>query len=208
MIETLLPFIGVVFVLMIMPGTDMAIIVASGAAYGRRGAFFSTLGVVVGGGVWILATAALVAGVTAINPRLLEVVQGLGCAYLLYMAFAVIRHKASTTEAVVPPRRRELFFRGFVTNLSNPKCLVFFPTFLPQFIPETATNPGLYVLLLGLILEVIGFCMNFTFGLTGAMLHGLDRVAFAGRSWSQWIISVMFAAISIVFAYQLAWVQG
>ena len=80
---------------------------------------------------------------------------------------------------------------------------MFFTTFLPQFVPETAANPALFVLMLGAILEVVGFSINLLFGFSGSMLHALDRVAFAGRSWSQWIISSLFAGISLVFSYQL-----
>lgn len=203
MFETLIPFLGAVFVFMIVPGTDMALIVASGAAYGKRGAFFATLGVISGGAIWILATAALVAGATAIDPRMLEVLQFFGAMYLMYMAYATIRHRVTTTEPVVAPRRRNLFTRGFITNLSNPKCLVFFTSFLPQFVPDTASNPALYVLMLGAILEVIGFAMNLMFGFAGSMFTGLNRVAFWGRSWSQWIMSAMFAGISVIFSHQI-----
>ena len=203
MIETLLPFFAALFVFLVVPGPDMAYVAACGAAHGKRGAFFATVGVISGGTIWVLATVALVAGATAIDPRMLQVIQGFGCLYLMYMAFTTIRHRVTDTESVTAPRESSLVLRGFVTNLSNPKCLVFFTTFLPQFVPDTASSPALYVLMLGAILLLSAFFADMLCGLTGSMLNGLNRVAFWGRSWSQLIISALFAGISVIFAHQI-----
>ncbi|MCV6547590.1 MAG: hypothetical protein OIF58_04330 [Cohaesibacter sp.] len=96
-----------------------------------------------------------------------------------------------------------MFFRGVVTNIANPKALIFFTAFIPQFIPETTLNPPLFAFALGTALCAIGFVVNFAFGATGSMLNGLNHIGFAKRSWSQWAIFIVFLLISLMFSMQL-----
>ena len=86
MTETLTPFLLAGLALLIIPGPDMAFVMANGIAYGRRGAFFSALGISAGGLVLAAATALLVAATFAISPSVLLALQLVGCLYLLYVA--------------------------------------------------------------------------------------------------------------------------
>ena len=151
MIEILLPFTIAVLALLIIPGPDMALVVANGAAYGTRGAFFSSLGISSGGLVLAFITAIIVATALSINARLLMVIQIFGCLYLLYIALITILPRASGDLAHqnAAPSTGNLFFRGVITNISNPKALIFFTAFIPQFIPETAAHPPLFAFALG-----------------------------------------------------------
>ena len=90
MTETLIPFLLAVLTLLIIPGPDMAFVMANGIAYGRRGAFFSVLGISSGGLVLAVATALLVAATLAISPSALLALQLAGCLYLLYVATRTI----------------------------------------------------------------------------------------------------------------------
>ena len=205
MIEILLPFTIAVLALLIIPGPDMALVVANGAAYGARGAFFSSLGISSGGLILAFITAVIVATAVSINVRLLMVIQIFGCLYLLYIALITILPRASGDRAHhnAAPSTGNLFFRGVITNISNPKALIFFTAFIPQFIPDTAAHPPLFAFALGAFLCSIGFVGNFAFGVAGAMFLGLNRIAFLGRSWAQWVIFIVFLAIALMFGLQL-----
>ncbi len=206
MIDILLPFVTAVFALLIIPGPDMALVVANGAAYGKKGAFFSSLGISSGGMILALATAIILATAVSIDSSLLAIIQLIGALYLLYIAVVTIYPKSSGNAQIndTKPTKGNLFFRGVVTNISNPKALIFFTAFIPQFIPEATSNPPMFALALGTLLCVIGFGVNFAFGVTGSMFSGLNRIAFAGRTWSQWAIFIVFFTISLIFAVQLA----
>ena len=204
--EILLPFVTAVLALLIIPGPDMALVVANGAAYGKKAAFFSSLGISTGGMVLALVTAIILATAISINSKLLIFIQLIGCLYLLYIAINTIYPKSSGDIVQInsEPTKGNLFFRGVVTNISNPKAFIFFTAFIPQFIPETASNPPTFAFALGVLLCAIGFVVNFAFGVTGSMFSGLNRIAFANRTWSQWAIFIVFFTISLVFAIQLA----
>ncbi len=205
MIETLFPFIVAVFALLIIPGPDMALVIANGAAYGRQGAFFSSLGISVGGMILTFITSIIVATATSINSEILAIIQLIGCLYLLYIAITTIYPKALVNDTVreLSPTTGNLFLRGVITNISNPKALIFFLAFIPQFIPETMSNSHITTFMLGVVLCAIGFCVNFVFGAVGSMLTGFNRIAVAGKTWGQWVIFAVFFVISIVFGAQL-----
>ena len=205
MLEVLVPFTAAVLALLVIPGPDMALVVANGVAYGKRGAFFSSLGISCGGMVLALVVAVILATALSINEKLLTFVQLAGCLYLLCIAVATIYPEASNEadRTAAEPSKGNLFLRGVVTNISNPKALIFFSAFIPQFIPDASSNPPVFAFALGTLLCLIGFGVNFAIGATGSMLSGLNKVAFAGRTWTQWIICVVFVAISLVFVTQL-----
>ena len=205
MVEILVPFVAAVLALLVIPGPDMALVVASGIAYGKRGAFFSSLGISCGGMLLALAVAVILATALSISTKILTLVQLAGCLYLLYIAVTTIYSEAPNEvgQTVAEPSTGNLFLRGVVANISNPKALIFFSAFIPQFIPATSSNAAVFAFALGALLCLIGFGVNFTIGVTGSMLSGLNKVAFARRTWTQWIVCIVFVAISLVFVTQL-----
>ncbi len=203
MTETLIPFLLAVLALLILPGPDMAFVLANGIAYGRRGAFYSALGISAGGLVLAIAAALLVAATLAISPSALLALQLAGCLYLLYIAMRTILPRVGPADTCAPaPTSGNLFLRGAVTNISNPKALIFFSAFIPQFIPDDAAGPALHAFLLGALLCSVGGAVNFAIGASGTLFSGLNRHGLLGRSWSQWIVFAVFVSISIAFATQ------
>lgn len=199
--EMLMAFIAAVVALMVVPGPDMAYCVASGVSYGKRGAFFSALGVGLGGMVLAVVTAALIFAAHGIDPRLTLAIQTGGCLYLLYLGAKIIaaRHSTDGEVQIVKATEFQMIMRGIITNISNPKALVFFLSFIPQFIPAATDNPALYAIWLGMLLCAIGVTMNFGFGLIGTMASPLDRIVVFERSLGQIIISVVFFVVAIGF---------
>ncbi len=203
MIETLIPFLLAVLALLLIPGPDMAFVMANGIAYGRRGAFFSALGISAGGLVLAVATALLVAATFAISPSVLLALQLAGCLYLLYVAAITIIPRTEPADTfALAPTSGNMFLRGVVTNVSNPKALIFFSAFIPQFVPDDATGPALHAFLLGALLCFVGGAVNFAIGASGVLFSGLNRLGFLGRSWSQWIVFTVFVSISVAFTAQ------
>lgn len=195
-------FTMAVVALMIVPGPDMAYCIASGISYGKRGALFAALGVGLGGLVLTFLTAGVIYAAHGIDERLILAIQAAGCIYLLYLSAKIIsaRHSEDSggTQAI-RASGREMLARGVITNVSNPKALVFFLSFIPQFIPVTAENPTLYAIWLGALLCVIGVTMNFGFGLIGTAASPLNRIIIYERSLGQILLSVIFFVVAIVF---------
>lgn len=203
MTETLVPFLLAVLALLIIPGPDMALVMANGIAHGRRGAFYSAVGISTGGMVLAVATALLVAATLAISPSVLLALQLVGCLWLLYIAVRTILPRPGPEATCAPaPTSGNLFLRGAATNLSNPKALVFFSAFIPQFIPNDAARPALHAFWLGALLCLVGGVVNFAIGASGVLFPGLNRIGFLGRSWSQWIVFAVFVSIGATFTAQ------
>ncbi|SDM24858.1 LysE type translocator [Nonomuraea jiangxiensis] len=67
-----------------------------------------------------------------------------------------------------------MFRRGFVVNISNPKIMLFFTAFLPQFLGDALENPVLQLLMLGLILQILGLLTDLAIGYAAGAMR--DRV--------------------------------
>jgi len=199
--DTLIVFLMAVIALMIVPGPDMAYCIASGLSYGKRGAFYASLGVGIGGVILALATAALIYAAHVIDDRMTMAIQVVGCLYLLYLSAKIIipRHTEGGGLQAIQATSGEMMMRGIVTNLSNPKALVFFLSFIPQFIPLGTDRPELYALWLGLLLCIVGVTMNFGFGLLGTAASPLNRVVFLQRSLGQYLLSLVFMIVALGF---------
>jgi threonine/homoserine/homoserine lactone efflux protein len=148
-------FLGVITLLTITPGADMAMVSRSVFIGGRRDAFATTLGIAAGCMVWAVASAAGVAAVLAASETAYDALRLVGAAYLVWLGgqslWAAVRGYGGApldSGARAPGGRGSLrrpFRQGLLTNLFNPKIALFYTTFLPQFI-----EPGDSVLLLSI----------------------------------------------------------
>ena len=148
-------FLGVITLLTITPGADMAMVSRSVFMGGRRDAFATTLGIAAGCMLWAVASAAGVAAVLAASETAYDALRLVGAAYLVWLGgqslWAAARGYGGApldAGARAPRARGSLrrpFRQGLLTNLFNPKIALFYTTFLPQFI-----EPGDSVLLLSL----------------------------------------------------------
>jgi RhtB (resistance to homoserine/threonine) family protein len=134
-----LVFVGVVALLTITPGADMAMVARSVFTGGRRDAFATTLGISAGCLVWAFASAVGVAALLAASRTAYDALRLVGAAYLVWLgvqSLLAARRGAAPPEPVANAgeRRPSPVRQGLLTNLFNPKIAVFYSTFLPQFI--------------------------------------------------------------------------
>jgi RhtB (resistance to homoserine/threonine) family protein len=130
-------FLGIVALLTITPGADMAMVARSAFTGGRRDAFATTLGISAGCLVWAFASAIGVAAVLAASRTAYDALRLVGAAYLVWLgvqSLLAARHAAVAPAEATGLRRSSPFRQGLLTNLFNPKIAVFYSTFLPQFI--------------------------------------------------------------------------
>jgi len=194
-----------VIALMLVPGPDMAYCIASGLSYGKRGAVFAALGVGLGGLVLTGLSATLIYAVADIDDRLIKILQISGCLYLIYIGFKIIQshHVDRDERIIVKANGIQMLLRGIVTNISNPKALIFFLSFIPQFIPTGTHNPAMHTLWLGCLLCMIGTIINCVFGIVGASITPLNRVVLAGRSLGQIVLAAVFLTIALFFLFHI-----
>lgn len=132
-----------VLLLIATPGPVVALIVNTAAASGSRKALFTAVGtnwaslVLIGAAAWIIMTSA------AIDKAWLNGMSLLGCLFIGYIAVGTLRDAlqappaASDTPAPVAKPGRGGLWQGFMVGISNPKDIIFFISFFPQFIQIT-----------------------------------------------------------------------
>jgi threonine/homoserine/homoserine lactone efflux protein len=157
-------FLGVIALLTITPGADMAMVARSVFMGGRPAAFATTLGIGAGCLIWALASAAGVAAVLAASETAYNALRLVGAAYLVWLGvqslWAAAHAYGDAPRSRVGSQRasgslRKAFRQGLLTNLFNPKIALFYTTFLPQFI-----GPGDPVLVLSIAMAGIHIALG------------------------------------------------
>jgi threonine/homoserine/homoserine lactone efflux protein len=177
------PFLLAALLLVVIPGPDMVMIVALGSRYGRAAGVAAAAGVSAG-----LAVHTLIAGLglSALLHKFPAFYLGLkwaGVLYLIYLAVTTLRAKPSTTDHSEPiPVQRSspwaAFRSAMITNVLNPKVILFNVAFLPQFISPHLGHVPLQLAVLGAVLVVVDFGIDGPIGyFAGSLGH---RITSAG----------------------------
>jgi threonine/homoserine/homoserine lactone efflux protein len=171
-------FVAACIALALLPGPVVTLIIANGLRHGTRAALINIAGAQVG--------LAIVIGVVAIGLTSLMATMGYwfdwvrlaGAAYLVWLGIKLIRVPVSgvETDAPPPPPRGGFFLQGVVVLLSNPKVLVFFGAFIPQFMDMSKDHIS-QVTLLGITFMVIAGMTDAVY----ALLAGRARLFFSAR---------------------------
>jgi threonine/homoserine/homoserine lactone efflux protein len=159
-----LVFLGIVTLLTITPGADMAMVARSVFTGGRRDAFATTLGISAGCLAWASASALGVAAVLAASQTAYDALRMVGAVYLVWLgAQSLLAARRGMVPAAQPGGPKGKPFRqGLLTNLFNPKIAVFYSTFLPQFI-----GPGDSALAVSMLLA----CVHIALGIVWLSLY-------------------------------------
>jgi threonine/homoserine/homoserine lactone efflux protein len=144
----------------IMPGPDSLLIMARSATQGWRAGCAAAFGIGTGTLVHILFAALGLSAILATSAAAFTVVKYAGAAYILYMAWGLLRSRGGASAAIdrrLPalPHTR-IFAQGFLTNVLNPKVALFFLAFVPQFIDAGAATKPLAFVILGAIFDFNG----------------------------------------------------
>ncbi len=140
--------------LTVTPGLDTALVLRTAAVEGARRAIQCALGIALGCCVWGAAASVGLGALLAASRVAYDVLRVAGALYVLWlggrMVVAAFRKSAPLAEAPAPRGTRSWFWRGFLTNLLNPKIGVFYVTFLPLFVPAGSNVAAFSLLLTGI----------------------------------------------------------
>jgi leucine efflux protein len=155
-------FVVAFIVLMLIPGPGNLALISSAAQGKLRGGLASVLGLLIGDQVlfWLAVTG--VASLMAANPRALVMIQWVGAAYLAWLGCKMLLAKLGQ-EAALEIRPGAYFKQTMMITLLNPKSILFFIAFLPQFMSRdlVVTNPSAW-LAFGLLAGTI-FALGFIY---------------------------------------------
>lgn len=148
-LDLYLGFLAAVTLLMLLPGPNVALIVANSVAHGTQAGMMTMAGTASAMAVQLGITAL---GLSALLGHLgvwFEWLRWIGVAYLLWLGIRTWRRPAPDLAAVRPdpPGRQAIWLRGFLVSLTNPKTLFFYGALFPQFI-DPARQTGLQIAVL------------------------------------------------------------
>lgn len=149
-IELWLAFVAASAVLLIIPGPTILTVISYSMAHGRRANVPLVTAVALGDSTALVVSLLGLGALLATSAFWFTVVKWAGGLYLLYLGVKLLRAGVSSTELAAPasPKSRwRLFANTYLVTALNPKGIVFFVAFLPQFIkPDTSVTRQLWVL--------------------------------------------------------------
>ena len=196
-----LSFVAAGLALNIVPGADMTFIIASAARGGRRDGVIAALGVGAGALVHIIAAVVGLSAILASSQTAFEIIKWLGAAWLLWLAFSLLRSGGPAEGQVRPPTAPWRLFRAaMLVNILNPKVALFFLAFLPQFVDPAAAVPALQIFCLGLWFDFAGTLVNILVALVAAgAADRLRHISWLGRA-ARWLAATAMGALAVQLA--------
>jgi len=144
-LEIYLAYVLACIVITIVPGPTVTVIVANSLTHGTRAGLLNVVGTQIGLG---LMMATLLVGLSAIIATMgvwFDWLRFLGAAYLIWLGWKLVRSTGELRQT--PPPRGGFVMQGLLVILSNPKGLLWFGAFIPQFIEPKGDYVAQIVLL-------------------------------------------------------------
>lgn len=173
---TIASFCLAALVVLVVPGPSVAYVVTTSLRHGRTAGLASVVGLELGALVHVAAAAAGLGAVLASSPDLFRLIRYAGAAYLLVIGVRELRPlKDDGPKHRAPPRNHLRMIRdGILVDLLNPKTVLFFLAFLPQFV-RPAEGSG-QILVLGACFVLLAAACDATYavaaGSLAPRLHG------------------------------------
>ena len=144
-----LAFVAASLALALMPGPNVAVIISNSVTYGPRYGLLTVAGTSSAMIPQLLVVTLGLAGVLEFMSHWFEALRWIGVAYLLYLGVQAFRAPATDLSAAnaAPRSRRAIYTKGVLVSLTNPKTLLFFGAFLPQFVDPKGDAVGQLALL-------------------------------------------------------------
>ena len=201
-ISTLLPFFGISLLLGLTPGPDNVFVLLQSAMRGPRAGMIVVFGLCSGLLVHTAVVAVGLGALLAASKIAFTILKIAGALYLAYLAWRAFRAPVGVvnTDSSESIGTGHMYRRGVLMNLTNPKVIIFFIAFLPQFVVADRGPISLQITLLGIIFIaatlIVFSAIAYFSGVFGQLLL---RSARAQRSLN-WFAGVVFLGLAVKLA--------
>jgi threonine/homoserine/homoserine lactone efflux protein len=188
--------------LLLIPGPAVLYIVTRSVAQGRKAGLASVLGIELAGLCHSVAAAFGLSAILVASALAFSVVKYVGAAYLVYLGIRALVSKGSQeSEDGAPPRSTsQLFRKGFVVNILNPKTALFFYAFLPQFVDPSRGSPVLQILMLGGLFVLMATFTDSAYALLGSGVGRLVMKQAGFRRVQRYVSAGIYMALGVAAA--------
>ena len=203
MIEIIISFALATSILSISPGPDNIFVLTQSIVNGTKYGLATVFGLMTG---CLVHTTLIAFGVSAIikeNENLFFVIKVIGASYLIFLAYRVFKGDSKivlSNDTINKESVFQLFKKGFIMNVLNPKVALFFLAFFPQFLYSKSISTIIQFYTLGGVFILVSFII---FGIIAVLAGGISnylkqnsQVGFYLK-WGQ-IIVFVFIAIMIL----------
>ncbi|WP_019142203.1 LysE family translocator [Noviherbaspirillum massiliense] len=186
------------------PGPDTAYIIGRSIAQGRNAGLVSALGISVGCCIHALASALGLSALLAASATAFMAIKLAGGTYLIYLGVRMLLARPDQAAGQVPAAQtrslQKIFWQAILTNVLNPKVILFVLAFLPQFVRADSSEKTAAFLMLGLVFAAITMCWNSSTAFLAGTLARKARQNRQVRTWLQRIVGTAFIALGIRLA--------
>ena len=202
--SSLIVYISAAFILLITPGPAVIYIVTRTLNQGTAAGIFSIIGLTIGSFIYILTISFGVGALITESELLFNIIKYLGAAYLIYLGVQKIFFSKHITKEddLVKGGLLQIMNNAILVSLLNPKSILFFLAFLPQFVDVNNGSVSLQLLLLGIIFLLISFFTDGSYVLLAGKVRGwfkLKRNFLSAQNYASgtvYILLGLFAAFS------------
>jgi threonine/homoserine/homoserine lactone efflux protein len=171
-----LAFVLASAVLILLPGPNVTLLVATSLSYGARRALITLAGTSTAIALQLVITALGMTSLIAVLASWFEWLRWVGVAYLVWLG---VQHRRAAPVALddidaAKIASRALFWRGFLVSATNPKTLLFYAAFFPQFV-DPAAPAGPQLLLLSVTFLVLATLLDGGYAVLAGRLRPLLR---------------------------------
>ncbi len=201
--STLWLFLLAALALLLVPGPAVLYILTRSATQGRRAGLASVLGVEAGSLIHSMAAAFGLSALLMTSAIAFQVVKYVGAAYLVYLGIRALlsREEGGQEAAPVPRSNLQLFAKGFLVNLLNPKTALFFYAFLPQFVDPLRGAVQGQIFMLGLIFVTLATCTDSLYALLGSSIGGWLFTRSGFRKARRFVTGGIYIALGVTAAF-------
>lgn len=132
-------FLFVSFGLIVVPGPNVLVIVGTSVTHGKTRGLQTVAGTTLAMAAQLFIAAVTTASFTHLLAEGFDILKWVGVLYLFYLGFTQVRRAVQSNEASNDISATATFSRGFIVSITNPKTIMFFGAFLPQFISASGS---------------------------------------------------------------------
>lgn len=198
---TLLAFVGLALAISIAPGPNVLFVTTQAVWRGPKAGLFAAAGIETANSIYVLCSAAGLAGLIAASGAAFEIIKWGGAAYLIWLGVQAIRcsfNPSAPSPATLGAASARAYRDGLIVGGGNPKTILFYLALFPQFI-----DPAHTIWLQSLILGALGVCLDFVvqclyIAIGGALARALSRGSV--KRWFERGIGGAFMGLAVAAA--------